>query len=45
MPAAADAMVASGMINHGYAYVNVDDCWAGGRDQAGKVIANSRSPT
>ena len=26
---AADAMVASGMINHGYIYVNIDDCWAG----------------
>jgi alpha-galactosidase len=25
---AADAMVASGMINHGYSYVNIDDCWA-----------------
>jgi alpha-galactosidase len=25
---AADAMVTSGMINHGYIYVNIDDCWA-----------------
>ena len=25
---AADAMVASGMIDHGYMYVNIDDCWA-----------------
>ena len=25
---AADAMVANGMINHGYQYVNIDDCWA-----------------
>ena len=25
---AADAMVSSGMINHGYKYVNIDDCWA-----------------
>ena len=24
---AADAMVKSGMINFGYAYVNIDDCW------------------
>jgi len=24
---AADAMVSSGMINHGYCYVDVDDCW------------------
>ena len=28
MRAAADAMVSSGMINHGYQYVNIDDCWA-----------------
>jgi len=25
---AADAMVASGMKDHGYMYVNIDDCWA-----------------
>jgi len=25
---AADAMVSSGMINHGYMYVNIDDCWS-----------------
>ena len=25
---AADAMVRSGMIDHGYTYVNIDDCWA-----------------
>ena len=28
---AADVMVSSGMINHGYIYVNIDDCWANGR--------------
>ena len=28
MRAAADAMVSTGMINHGYMYVNIDDCWA-----------------
>lgn len=53
---AADAMVSSGMINHGYQYVNIDDCWAvkpgaadpslGGepRDAQGKVNANQRFP-
>ena len=53
---AADAMVANGMINHGYIYVNIDDCWANGpgskdpnfggppRDAAGKVNANRRFP-
>src|SRR5215471_339904 len=25
---AAQAMVNSGLINHGYQYVNIDDCWA-----------------
>src|SRR4030042_2950146 len=28
MRAAADAMVTRGMIDHGYQYVNIDDCWA-----------------
>lgn len=54
--AAADAMVASGMINHGYAYVNIDDCWAvkagasdpvlGGdpRDAQGRIRPNGRFP-
>ncbi len=53
---AADAMVTSSMINHGYSYVNIDDCWAvkpgstdpslGGepRDAFGKVNANKRFP-
>jgi alpha-galactosidase len=56
MRAAADAMVTNGMINHGYQYVNIDDCWAvkpgsdnptlGGvpRDAEGKVNANGRFP-
>jgi alpha-galactosidase len=53
---AADAMVSSGLIQHGYQYINIDDCWAvkpgasdpslGGepRDAEGKVNANSRFP-
>jgi alpha-galactosidase len=56
MRAAADAMVSSGLINHGYQYVNIDDCWAvkpgsddpslGGepRDAQGNVNANARFP-
>jgi len=28
MRSAADAMVSSGMIDHGYMYVNIDDCWS-----------------
>jgi alpha-galactosidase len=26
--AAADAMVNTGLINHGWTYINIDDCWA-----------------
>ncbi|MCL5027824.1 MAG: NPCBM/NEW2 domain-containing protein [Bacteroidetes bacterium] len=26
--AAADAMVKTGLINHGWTYINIDDCWA-----------------
>jgi alpha-galactosidase len=25
---AADAMVSTGMIDHGYMYINIDDCWS-----------------
>ncbi len=53
---AADAMVASGMMNHGYMYVNIDDCWgrkpkskdpvvgAPDRDEKGNLITNQRFP-
>jgi alpha-galactosidase len=56
MRAAADAMVSSGLRDHGYEYVNIDDCWAvkpgaadptlGGepRDAQGRVNANGRFP-
>jgi alpha-galactosidase len=56
MRAAADAMVSSGLADHGYQYINIDDCWAikpgstdpslGGqpRDSGGKVNANARFP-
>lgn len=53
---AALAMVRTGMIDHGYMYVNIDDCWAvkpnapgselGGdaRDAQGRVMPNRRFP-
>ncbi len=56
MRAAADAMVSSGLRDHGFQYVNIDDCWAvkpgasdpdlGGapRDAQGRVNANRRFP-
>jgi len=33
----ADAMVASGMKDAGYLYVNIDDCWHGARDENGFI--------
>jgi alpha-galactosidase len=33
----ADAMVASGMKDAGYLYVNIDDCWHGERDENGFI--------
>ena len=33
----ADAMVSSGMKAAGYTYVNIDDCWHGGRDSLGFI--------
>jgi len=35
--ATADAMVASGMRDAGYLYVNIDDCWHGSRDEDGFI--------
>jgi alpha-galactosidase len=36
----ADAMVASGMKDAGYTYVNIDDCWHGERDTRGFITPN-----
>ncbi len=36
----ADAMVASGMRDAGYLYVNIDDCWHGERDEDGFIQAH-----
>ena len=56
MRAAADAMVATGMIDFGYQYVNIDDGWsikpgstnpleAGPeRDDRGRILANGKFP-
>jgi alpha-galactosidase len=40
--ATADAMVASGMRDAGYAYVVIDDCWQGPRDARGFITADPR---
>jgi alpha-galactosidase len=56
MRAAAAAMVSSGMIDHGYMYVNIDDCWSikqtskdssllgEPRDKNGMINSNKRFP-
>ncbi|KAM9972748.1 hypothetical protein ACTFIR_012116 [Dictyostelium discoideum] len=36
----AKAMVSNGMADAGYTYVNIDDCWAGGRYPNGTVYAD-----
>jgi alpha-galactosidase len=53
---AADAMVRSGLINHGWTYINVDDYWQNHRDSTdpslrgpfrdkdGVIVPNSRFP-
>ena len=38
----ADAMVASGMRDAGYQYVNIDDCWQGGRDALGNITPDAK---
>ncbi len=42
--AQADAMVASGMKDAGYRYINIDDTWEGERDAAGVIHANAKFP-
>ena len=41
---AADQMVANGMRDAGYTYVNVDDTWQGKRDASGTIHSNERFP-
>ncbi|HBO45159.1 MAG TPA: alpha-galactosidase [Planctomycetaceae bacterium] len=47
---AADAMIASGMADHGYQYVNIDDCWMKQRndppfrDDRGNILTNAKFP-
>ena len=41
---AADAIVASGMRDAGYVYVNIDDTWEGDRDASGVLHTNQKFP-
>ncbi|HEY9174892.1 MAG TPA: NPCBM/NEW2 domain-containing protein [Verrucomicrobiae bacterium] len=54
--AAADAMLQSGLVNHGWTYINIDDFWekhpgsqdptlgGPGRDAEGRMVPNPRFP-
>lgn len=42
--AQADALVATGMRDAGYIYVNIDDTWQGERDARGEIHSNARFP-
>ncbi len=42
--AAADAMVASGMKDAGYVYINIDDTWEAKRDAQGLIQPNEKFP-
>ena len=42
--AAADQIVASGMKDAGYIYVNIDDTWEGKRDENGVLHTNEKFP-
>jgi len=41
---AADAIVANGMKDAGYIYVNIDDTWEAGRDAEGNIQINRKFP-
>jgi len=40
---AADAIVKQGLNKVGYEYVNMDDCWASGRDASGRVYPDAKN--
>ncbi len=42
--AAADEIVATGMKDAGYIYINIDDTWEGERDASGELHTNSKFP-
>ncbi len=42
--ATAEAMVSSGLIDHGWTYINMDDGWQGPRDSQGVIHPNGHFP-
>ena len=43
--AAADAMAASGLMEHGWTYINIDDCWGGRTTPRAMSFPTTSSPT
>lgn len=41
---AADLLVSSGLADHGYNYINIDDCWQGSRNAQGEITSNQNFP-
>ncbi len=41
---AADAMKSSGLINHGWSYINIDDGWEDKRNEQGEILPNNKFP-
>jgi alpha-galactosidase len=42
---AAEVMVKSGLADHGWTYINIDDCWQGKRDpNTGEINSNEKFP-
>ena len=39
-----DAMASSGLMEHGFQYINIDDTWEGQRDASGEIQTNSKFP-
>lgn len=44
MERVAEQLVASGLADYGWQYVNIDDCWQGERDAAGVLQPNEKFP-
>ena len=43
--ASADAMVSSGLANHGWTYINIDDCWEVKPDAKDSILQGERRTT
>lgn len=41
---AADWLISTGLAAAGYQYINIDDCWENGRDEAGNILPNEKFP-